>query len=65
MTPDKISLKAWTAKWVLVDGEVFCVQCKRHQPVTHSDAEFEHAPGCEADVYPWVALHDALDHERG
>lgn len=42
-----IRLSAWTV-WRLVDYEIVCVECKRLQPLSDADSEFEHQPGCIA-----------------
>jgi hypothetical protein len=41
-----IRLNAWTAAWRLVDYEIVCVECKRRQPLSEADSEFNHEPGC-------------------
>lgn len=60
---------AWCSAWTLADGLIICLSCKCSQPVTQADEPFQHEPGCTAlgrvDTYPWVALHDNLDRERG
>jgi len=65
MTNNNVYLSAWASKWALAEGEITCAECGRCQPVTNSEAEFKHAPGCKADERPWVVLHDVLDLERG
>lgn len=62
-------LSQWARSWALINGTVFCTECKASQPVTAADDEFKHAEGCKAsmhvDAYPWVVLHNVLDRERG
>lgn len=60
---------SWSVYWTLIDGFVACTTCNARQPVTSADSAFKHADGCTAfghvEIYPWVALHNVLDRERG
>jgi hypothetical protein len=59
----------WCSAWALIGGTVVCTGCMQGQVLSDSAEEFAHQSGCKAmgevAVYPWAALHQILDEERG
>jgi hypothetical protein len=55
----------WCKAWVLIGGVVTCSKCLHGQPLSERGESFPHGPSCDrhddAEVNPWVALHDILN----
>ena len=64
-----MKINAWNSMFVLTGGMVVCTECKASQALIDENKKFPHATRCPHDEdaarYPWEALHDILDVERG
>jgi hypothetical protein len=62
------SIEQWNARWTMIAGRMVCTSCMESQHIEDCEKRFVHDHGCESeseDVKPWVALHNALDAQRG